>query len=389
MKERLFSLDLLRGLDMFLLTVVGPFVSAFSGTVALPKALMDQFNHAYGGFVLWDIIMPLFIFMCGAAVPFGLGKRLRDGKPTPAYWKHVVSRFALLWFLGLIAQGRLLTLDLLRISPFNNTLQAIACGYLIAAVVTIIPSRKVQIAMPIALAVGYGLALHLGGDYSRTGNVAIRFEDWFVRLILPTGSRALELADPWYSWWFTIPMFGAMTLCGAEATRILTADEPKMRRFAKLLALGAILLAVGWALVPWVPSVKHVFTFTFTAQAMGWSCLALAILFYLSDILMFRRGLGLFILFGQTALLAYMTVEVFACVPNAFADRVTGGFAQAFGAKTVPLARWFFATVFLVTILHFRNRRSERSPQANVPLDKASHRKLQKILSPRGGCFLV
>ena len=354
-RERLFSLDLLRGLDMFLLTVVGSFVWALHDTIGLPDSVMAQINHAWGGFTLWDIIMPLFIFMCGAAVPFGLGKRLRDGRPTAAYWRHVAARFALLWFLGLIAQGRLLTLDPLKISPFNNTLQAIACGYLIAAVVMIIPSRRVQVAIPIALAVGYGLAIHLGGDYSRTGNLAIRFEDWFVRLVMPEGNRAMELADPWYSWWFTIPMFGAMTLCGAEATRILTSGAEKMTRFWRLLALGAVLLAVGWALVPWVPSIKHIYSFTFTAQAMGWSCLALAALFYLSDVLMLRKGLGIFILFGQTALLAYMTIEVFSCVPNAFADMVTAGFPHAFGPKTVPLARWFFATVFLVTILRFRN----------------------------------
>lgn len=360
-RERLFSLDLLRGLDMFLLTVIGPFVYALNDTVALPKAFMDQFNHAYGGFTFWDIIMPLFIFMCGAAVPFGLGKRLRDGRPMAAYWKHVAVRFALLWFLGLIAQGRLLTLDPLQISPFNNTLQTIACGYLIAAVVMIIPSRKVQVAIPVVLAVGYGLAVHLGGDYSRTGNVAIRFEDWFVRLVMPAGNRAMELADPWYSWWFTIPMYGAMTLCGAEATRILTSGAEKMTRFWRLFALGAILLAVGWALVPWVPSIKHIFSLSFTAQAMGWSCLALAALFYLSDVLMLRKGLGLFILFGQTALLAYMTIEVFSCVPNAFADMVTSGFAHAFGPNTVPLARWFFATVFLVTILHFRRAAAKKA----------------------------
>ena len=361
--ERLFSLDLLRGLDMFLLTVVGSFVWALHDTIGLPASVMAQIDHAWGGFTLWDIIMPLFIFMCGAAVPFGLGRRLVDGRPTAAYWKHVASRFALLWFLGLIAQGRLLTLDVLQISPFNNTLQTIACGYLIAAVVMLVPSRKVQIAIPIALAVGYGLVVHFGGDYSKTGNIAIRFEDWFVRLVMPAGNRAMELADPWYSWWFTIPMFGVMTLCGAEATRILTADEPKMRRFRKLLLLGAILLAVGWALVPWVPCIKHIFSFTFTAQAMGWSCLALAALFYLTDVLMLRKGLGIFILFGQTALLAYMTMEVFNCVPNAFADMVTAGFAHAFGAKSVPLARWFFATVFLVTILRFRRAAKERKPR--------------------------
>ena len=296
--ERLFSLDLLRGLDMFLLTVVGPFVYALDKTTPLPKAVLKQFSHPYGGFTLWDIIMPLFIFMCGAAVPFALGKRMKDGRPQPGYWRHVLGRVALLWFLGLVAQGRLMTLEPLIISPFDNTLQSIASGYLIAAVVFLIPSRKVQAAIPVALAAVYSLLLHFLGDYSKFGNFGMKVENLILPLILPAGSRVQELADPGFTWFLTVMMFGAMTLCGMEATKILTAaDEPRMR-FRRLLTLGIALLAAGWAFVPWVPMIKHIYTFTFTAQAMGWSCLSLAILFYLTDIRKWRKGLDVFILFN-------------------------------------------------------------------------------------------
>ena len=70
--KRLLSLDILRGADMFLLTVVGPFVQALDKAFGLPKGVLAQFSHAWGGFTLWDIIMPLFIFMSGAAVPFAV-----------------------------------------------------------------------------------------------------------------------------------------------------------------------------------------------------------------------------------------------------------------------------------------------------------------------------
>ena len=353
-RERLFSLDVLRGLDMILLTVVGPFVAALGATVRLPAGLVRQFQHGWECFTLWDIIMPMFIFMCGAAVPFALGRRLKDGKAGWPYWRHVLGRVCLLWFLGLLAQGRLMTLDPLRISPFDNTLQSIASGYLIAAAVLLVPNRKVQVAIPIALAAVYALLLHALGDYTPAGNFAQQVENVVVPLTVPAGSRVLELADPGYTWWLTILMFGAMTLCGMEATKILTAAEDGMRRFRKLLGLGAALLAAGWATSPWIPCVKPIYTFTFTAQAMGWCCLALALLFYLTDVRKFRRGLGLFTLFGQTALLAYMTIEVFQATPLAFARTVTQGFATAFGPASVPLAEWAVVTALLVVILRFR-----------------------------------
>ena len=354
---RLFSLDVLRGLDMFLLTVIGPFVMALNRTTPLPKAVMRQFSHPYGGFTLWDVIMPLFIFMCGAAVPFALGKRTDgDGRPKPGYWRHVLTRFALLWFLGLVAQGHLLSLDILQISPFDNTLQSIASGYLIAAFVFLIPNRKVRIAVPIVLAAAYSLLLHFGGDYSKWGNFGMKAENFILPLILPAGSRVQEMADPGYTWFLTVLMFGAMTLCGMEATKILLAKDDMKVRFRRLLLLGLVLLAAGWALVPWIPMIKHIYTFTFTAQAMGWNCIALAILFYLTDILKWRRGLGLFILFGQNALLAYMAIDVFGGTFAAFGAFVTQGVPHAFGAAARPLLAWLASSALLVTVLHFRQK---------------------------------
>lgn len=76
--RRLRSLDLLRGLDMMLLTVIGPFVIALNSACGLPDQVLAQFRHSWVGFSFWDIIMPLFIFASGAAVPFAMKKA--DGR---------------------------------------------------------------------------------------------------------------------------------------------------------------------------------------------------------------------------------------------------------------------------------------------------------------------
>lgn len=340
---------------MFVLVVVGPFVMALDKTFGLPAAVKWQFGHHFHGFTFWDLIMPLFIFMCGAAVPFALGRRMdENGRPKPGYWRHVLSRFALLWFLGLVAQGQLLSLDPLMINPFNNTLQAIASGYLIAAVVLLVPSRRVQIAVPIALALAYAAALAVGNDYSRTGNVAIRFENWFTALITPKGSHAVDPCNR-YTWWLSVPMFGAMTLCGSEAARILKSAVAPFMRLRRLAILGAVLLAVGWLVSPVIPVSKHISTLSFSAQAMGWCCLALAALYWLTDIRKIRRGMDLFVLFGQTALLAYMSIEVFGDVFAAFAAFVMRGVPHLLGPKAMPLACWLAQTVLLTVVLKYRH----------------------------------
>ncbi len=55
------------------------------------------------------------------------------------------------------AKKRLLSLDANLISPFDNTLQTIAFGYLACAIVYRIPSRAVRFAIPAANALAKGL----------------------------------------------------------------------------------------------------------------------------------------------------------------------------------------------------------------------------------------
>ena len=92
--DRLLSLDVLRGADMFLLTVIGPLVWALDGAFGLPDAVLFQFTHPWEGFTLWDIIMPLFLFMCGAAIPLSLERRIaRNGGRADASYFYIVTEF--------------------------------------------------------------------------------------------------------------------------------------------------------------------------------------------------------------------------------------------------------------------------------------------------------
>lgn len=87
-KERLYSLDLLRGIDIFFLTVFcGIAWAAHEGLGLFPVPagtpegyfgpVMEQLAHRWGRFHLIDIVMPMFIYMCGAAIPFALVVRRR------------------------------------------------------------------------------------------------------------------------------------------------------------------------------------------------------------------------------------------------------------------------------------------------------------------------
>ena len=376
--NRLFSLDLLRGLDMMFLTILGPLVWAIDASYGLPQGFLYQFTHPWEGFTAWDIIMPLFLFMCGAAIPFSLERRLakNGGRPNAAYWRHVAGRVALLWVLGMVVQGHLLDFSFTELRPYNNTLQTIAAGYLAMAALVCLP-MKWRIAVPAAGFVAYGLIVHFCGDYTMTGNAAEHCEQAVLSALLPASSKAIhelgelgylgqlhEIGEIHYTWILTTPMFVFMTACGYFSSKILKGGTDAqdgggclMCRFWRLAAFGAALLALGWILaLCGVKMVKHIFAVSFTAQAMGWSALLLAAAYLVADVWRVRKGSGLVILFGRTSLVAYMIGEFFwPCFVFA-GNYVTKGLEHLIGAPAQGVAACLAAIGLLVVCLVIRRR---------------------------------
>ena len=337
MKTRLYSLDILRGIDIFFLTVLSSLLWSINGVWPLPPWLVTQLAHPdWVGFSVMDLVMPLFIFMCGAALPLALPRRLNaDGRAGWAYWRHVLARVALLWGFGLIAQGEILSFDIRRISFFNNTLQTIACGYVAVAFVILVRRKWVRVLIPILLAALYTVFLHTCGDMTPTGNAAVVYEVKFLSLFYPdaTWHPVSQIVDWHYTWWTTVPMFAVMGLAGYHATTILQSARAPWRRALVMAGVGLGLLGAGFALVACGdPCVKHIFTASFTSLAMGACYLLYALSYVLFDICAWRRGTGLVNLFGRHSLWAYMFRDT--CLGAPFwtaAALLVGGQQQKYG----------------------------------------------------------
>ena len=135
---RLASLDILRGFDLFLLVFFQPVFAALVRQMNLPflNDILYQFDHeVWEGFRFWDLVMPLFLFMTGASMPFSLSRYIgTTGSYRPVY-RRILRRVILLFVFGMIVQGNLLGLDSQHLYLYSNTLQSIAVGYFIAAVI--------------------------------------------------------------------------------------------------------------------------------------------------------------------------------------------------------------------------------------------------------------
>ena len=103
--KRLYSLDALRGFDMFwIMGGEGIFVGLASLTGwPIFKWWAIQCEHVpWHGFHFFDMIFPLFLFIAGISFPFSLAKRTAMNDSRYSIYKHVISRGLILVILGIV-----------------------------------------------------------------------------------------------------------------------------------------------------------------------------------------------------------------------------------------------------------------------------------------------
>lgn len=111
--SRLVAVDVLRGGVLFFLLpdLAGGF-SFYKIAEANPDApawgaLAQQFRHVpWAGVALWDLVMPLFVFLVGVAMALSHDGRVRSGQGRGILYAQAVLRSVTLLALGLILQMR-------------------------------------------------------------------------------------------------------------------------------------------------------------------------------------------------------------------------------------------------------------------------------------------
>lgn len=312
-QERLASLDMLRGLDLFMLVFFQPVFVAFAkhwSNVPFISYLLNQFSHAsWEGFTAWDLVMPLFLFMVGAAMPFSFEK-YRQSNNKLAIYKKIIRRFIILFILGIVVQGNLLSLDIREIRIYTNTLQAIAVGYVIAAMIILHLSKRWQIIVTLLLLVCYWGLLTFMGDFTPDGN----FAEAVDRVILGrardgvyyTEDGSWHFADSYhYTWVLTSLVFGVTTMLGVFAGQIMKYGKDKLKNSKRLFIIGLALLLVGWLLSFQTPIIKKIWTVSMTLWSGGWCFLLMALFYYIADYKGRTKGLNWLKIYGMNSIIAY------------------------------------------------------------------------------------
>ena len=308
-QPRIASIDALRGADMLLLAGGAEALRAVASSGGAPR-LAEQLTHAAWAQPLtcWDMVMPLFIFIVGASMPFAFAKyHARGDSKVKMLWR-VLRRCVLLFLLGMLVQGQLATAAPERMSLFCNTLQAIAEGYLIAAVCMMLGGVRTQIIACVTCLALYWGALrfipyggHEGGRFLPQDNLAI-YIDHLLQGRWQDGTP--------YSWILTALSFGALTLMGALGGQIIRRHARSWKAPAILLGIALICMAAGWLAAFDTPMIKHIYTTSMTLWSGGLCFMLLALFHLLFDKLPYAAKLALPLrVIGSNAILAYLLTQ--------------------------------------------------------------------------------
>lgn len=369
-RGRVMSIDALRGFDMFwisggrevFLTVLALcdywLVQLGLAIPPLPDWLKSQMAHRdWEGFSAWDLIMPLFLFIVGTAMPFSFAKRLEAGQSKRAMYGKVVLRCLILWVLGMAVQGNLLKYDWSQLRLYSNTLQAIAAGYLIASVVMLNMRPIWQLVTTAGLLLAYWLILTFvpapgqpAGILEPEANLALYIDQVIMGEHFRDGTT--------YAWILASLAFGGTVLLGVMSGHILASAQANWKKFLWLMLAGLACLGLGWAWSYEFPIIKHLFTSSMVLWACGWSFLLLALFFLVIDVWGLRRWSIFFVVIGMNAIAVYVATHVFNSafrqVSNALVGNLIPYLPKPYGAALS--AATTFAVVWLILYYMYRKR---------------------------------
>ncbi len=309
-QQRLYSLDALRGFDMFwIMGAEEIFHSLFKATGSpFWGAISNQLTHPdWNGFHFYDLIFPLFLFMAGVATPYSVGRELERGRSRNQLLGRVIKRGLILVVLGIIVNNGL-TIKPIADIRFASVLGRIGLAYMFANIIYLYTKERAQMIWFCAIILGYWAVMKTAhapnfppGDLTMQGN----FASYVDRTFLP-GKLYLGIHDP-EGIFSTIPAIATGLLGILAGTLLKKATLTGSQKAVRLVITGVVFLALAqlWNLN--FPINKNLWTSSFVLQVGGLSLLLLSLFYYIIDVKGYQQWSFFFRVIGMNSILIYMS----------------------------------------------------------------------------------
>ncbi|MGO8816174.1 MAG: acyltransferase family protein [Terriglobia bacterium] len=352
-QERILSLDVLRGFDMFWITGGEGIIhtlAAATGWQFFRVFSMELEHVKWEGFHFYDLIFPLFLFLMGASIPYALIGKLERGVPRKAIYKKIFTRFFILFILGLVYNQKWIT-DWLH-PRVGSVLGQIAFGYLFASLIALHSAKLRSILLWLGGVLGVNALIQFlipvpgygAGVFTPQGSINYYVDRMFMPgsflyYITPDGT-SYSLAQirppnafPMYGVegfvdWFSVIIIALM---GVTAGLILRNQKVSPhRKLGIYVATGLGCLLAALILKRWYPIIKLLQTDTFYLFAGGFCFLLLALFYFLIDVKKFQKWGFFFKVIGMNAITVYLGFQLIDV--DHTSTVLVGGWAKYLGA---------------------------------------------------------
>jgi predicted acyltransferase len=342
------SLDFFRGVIMFLLigeaTGLYELLAAPSLNGTLLHAIGNQFqHHPWNGLHLWDLGQPFFMFISGVAMAYSYGKRWEAGTKWGVTFRHAFVRSFLLFLFG----WTIYFINPAEGEPVGAFLYDILPQLSVACLITFLMLRRsyqAQIIFTFGLLILTDLLYRLWAapGFNQPFIPGHNFGSYADMLLIGKLS-----AGHWVVF-DAVPLV-CLTMWGATAGQILRSGRLPAQKARILSIAGLIGVAAGFALSPVTPIIRRIATGSFVVAAGGFCLLALALSYWLIDVMKFRTGIKFFAVVGMNPLFIYLFAQtgggewlrqIVTPFSAAFLGWAGGGAVQAVASLAVWALLW-------------------------------------------------
>jgi len=327
-KNRLKSLDALRGFDMLFIMGLAGWVVAFCHVLpacGFTEWLSTQMTHVeWNGLRHHDTIFPLFLFVAGISFPFSLAAQQAAGKTDSQIIVKIIRRGLLLVLLGLIYQGLLqFKFDTQR---YASVLARIGLAWMFAALLWRTFNTKTNIIIAVAILIGYWLLMWLvpqsTDPYSFENNLVGAID----RVLLP-GRLYEKTFDP-EGILSTLPAIvtALLGMFTGQFVRLSTERFSGNKKTVWMLIAGVSLIVVGYLWSFAFPINKKLWTSTFVLVVAGYSVIMFAIFYYIIDVRGWSKYSLFFRVVGLNSITIYLAQRIidFSKINNFFFGGIIG-----------------------------------------------------------------
>ena len=352
-KERLISLDVFRGLTILLMTIVN---NPGSWATVFPPLLHSDWN----GCTPTDLVFPFFIFIMGVAVPYAMPSKTFDQSTFNKILVRSLRMLCLGIFFNFFAKIHLFGLEgipllLVRLAitiavgyallgNFNSktklflavsilaiylflaysgienyqdvrlpgVLQRIGIVYFIVSLLYLKTTQKTQILAALTILLCYWAIVTMipvpgigFANLEKGTNLAAWVDNTFLKNHLWSFTKTW---DP-EGILSTIPAI-ATGIIGLLIGQLLNSASTKEKIAKKMAIIGVLLVIVAllWNIV--FPINKALWTSSYVLFTSGLAILFLTLFYFLIDILNFKRGTKLFLIWGVNPMIVFFLSEI-------------------------------------------------------------------------------